>query len=379
MPIFLTLALALCFFINLTASRVVISLYALDLGAGPFEVGLLFATYYACPMLLSWPVGRLADRFGSRWLLMLGAASGAVGLAIPYYMRELSAIFAASLLSGLALAFANVLLQNLVGTLSKPEERTRNFSTFSLMGAGANFIGPLIAGVSIDRLGHPLASLCMMAPTLAAALMIAIWGGVYPGGARRPPSGTNMLQSLANPEIWRTLAASGLVQLGMDMFQFYIPIYGHSIGLSGTAIGTVLSAFAVAAFVARLIMTRLVELMGEERLLSYSFYLAAAGYLLVPLSIQVPVLALMGFVYGLGMGCTAPLTMMLMFSRSAEGRSGETMGVRLATNNLVRAVGPTLFGAIASAFGMFPVFWIGALVLGAGGLLVRPRRRRRES
>jgi len=375
MPILLTNALALCFFVNLTASRVVIALYALQLGAGPFEVGLVFAAYYASPMLLSWPVGRLADRYGSRWLLMVAAASGAIGLAIPYFIRELPAIFAASALSGLALALSNVLLQNLIGTLSSPQSRARNFGNFSMMGAGANFIGPLIAGVSIDRLGYPLASLCMMAPTLAAAVMIAIWGGLFPGGSRQPPSGTNLLQSLANRDIWRTLAASGLVQLGMDMFQFYIPVYGHFVGLSGTAIGTVLSAFAVAAFVARAIMTRLIEMMGEERLLSYSFYLAAAGYLLLPLSARVPVMVLMGFVYGMGMGCTAPLTMMLMFSHSAEGRSGETLGLRLATNNLVRAIGPTLFGAIASAFGMIPVFWIGALVLGAGGVLVRPRKR----
>ena len=53
MPIVLTLALASCFFINLAASRVVLSLYALELGAQPFAVGLVLAMYYTFPMLLS--------------------------------------------------------------------------------------------------------------------------------------------------------------------------------------------------------------------------------------------------------------------------------------------------------------------------------------
>lgn len=375
MPIVLTLALASCFFVNLSASRVVLSLYALDLGAQPFAVGLVLAMYYTFPMLLSWPVGRLADRFGSRWLLLFAAASGAAGLTIPYFVRDLSAIYAAAALGGLALAFYNVLLQNLVGILSRPQQRTRNFSNLSLTGASANFIGPLIAGVSIDHLGHALASLLMVAPSLAAAVMIVLWGGAFPGGSRQPQPGTKILQTLANPEIRRMLAVSGLVQLGMDLFQFYIPIYGHDIGLSGTAIGTVLSAFAAAAFVARMIMPRLIALLGEERLLSYSFFLAGAGYLLVPLSASVPVLALIAFVYGLGIGCTVPVTMMLMFSRSEQGRSGETLGLRLTTNNFVRAVGPTVFGSIASVSGMFPVFWLSALVMAAGGLLARPRRR----
>lgn len=379
MPIVLTLALASCFFINLAASRVVLSLYALELGAQPFAVGLVLAMYYTFPMLLSWPVGRLADRFGSRWLLLFAAASGAAGLTIPYFLRDLSAIYAAAALGGLALAFYNVLLQNLVGILSGPQQRTRNFSNLSLMGASANFIGPLIAGVSIDHLGHALASLWMVAPSLAAAVMIVLWGGVLPGGSRQSQPGTKILQTLANPDIRRMLATSGLVQLGMDLFQFYIPIYGHDIGLSGTAIGTVLSAFAVAAFVVRMIMPRLIALLGEEQLLSYSFFLAGAGYLLAPLSESVPVLALIAFVYGLGIGCTVPVTMMLMFSRSEQGRSGETLGLRLTTNNFVRTVGPTVFGLIASASGMFAVFWLSAMVMAAGGLLARPRKRAGDS
>jgi len=35
-----------------------------------------------------------------------------------------------------------------------PEQRARNFSNFSLIGAVTSFVGPLIAGLSIDHLGY---------------------------------------------------------------------------------------------------------------------------------------------------------------------------------------------------------------------------------
>jgi hypothetical protein len=40
-------------------------------------------------------------------------------------------------------------------------------------------------------------------------------------------------------------------------------------------------------------------------------------------------LAVIGFTFGLGMGVGQPIVTMLMFSKSAEGRSGEALGLRM--------------------------------------------------
>jgi MFS family permease len=72
MSIYFTFALALFITLGVFASRVLITLYALKLGAQPFTVGVLTAMFSVLPTLLSWHVGRFSDRFGSRWLLMIG-------------------------------------------------------------------------------------------------------------------------------------------------------------------------------------------------------------------------------------------------------------------------------------------------------------------
>ena len=133
MLIYLTFALALLNMASVRAGRVLLPLYALHLGAQPFGVGVLAATFSAFPMLLSWPIGRLSDRFGSRWLLIFGAAGGACGMLVPFFAQHLAALYVAAAMNGISFAFYNVSLQNLVGLLSKPHERARNFSNFSLV------------------------------------------------------------------------------------------------------------------------------------------------------------------------------------------------------------------------------------------------------
>jgi hypothetical protein len=63
-----------------------------------------------------------------------------------------------------------------------------------------------------------------------------------------------------------------------------------------------------------------------------------------------------------------------MYARSPEGRSGEALGVRFAADNATKLVGPVIFGAIAAAVGVTALFWINAVMLAGGGLLVRPSR-----
>ena len=357
------------------AGRVLLILYALKLGAQPFAIGILAATYSVLPMLLSWQVGRLSDRFGSRWLLMFGAAGGACGMLVPYYMLGLPAIYIAAVMNGLSMALYGVSLQNLVGLLSEPHNRALNFTNFSLVTSVASFLGPLLAGFSIDLSGHAVACLYIVVLSLVPVLMLAIWGGTLPGGLRDVPPVGSIRDMLTGSGLWKVLVTSSLVMTGTALFQFYMPIYGHGIGLPASAIGALLAMFSAAAFVVRLIIPRLITLLSEGKVLAYAFFLGAVSFLLVPFFKSAVVLALVSFTFGLGMGCGMPITMMMTFSNSAEGHSGEALGLRITVNQLTSVIVPVVFGAIGSAFGIFPVFWGIALMLASGGAFTKPGTR----
>jgi MFS family permease len=370
----LALALSLFNFISQTAARVVLTLYALELGAPAVSVGIIGGLLFLFPLLLSWPIGNLADRKGARGLLLFASACSAASLVLPFFVREVAALYAAAALNGLALAFYHVTLQNIVGTLSKPEDRPRNFSNFSLTGSITNFVGPLMAGLAIDHTGHATACLIIAVPSVVAVGLVLAWGSALPRGKPDAPvaGGPGML---ADKEVWRMLAVSGLVQLGMDLFAFYLPIYAHAAGLSASAIGAVLATLAVASFIVRLYLARLVKEVSTEKLLAVALCMGAMGFSLVPFFTHPVALAAVAFVFGLGMGLGIPLTVILMFSRSAEGRSGQALGLRLTGNNFVRVAGPIVFGAVGTALGIPPVFWINAVLMAAGSLVMLRRRK----
>ena len=282
------LALALLNMSSMRAGRVLLVLYALQLGAAPATVGLLAATFSGFPALLSWHAGKLADRFGSRWLLVIGAVGGGLGILIPFFWPGMTAIFIAAAANGLSLSIYNVSLQNVVGLLSTPQNRTQSFSNYSLTNSVGALAGPLIAGFSIEQLGHQNSCIPLALVALMPLCMLAIWGGRLPRGRGRvKDEGGGIRDMLAAKGVSRTLATSSLLQTGQDLFQFYLPVYAHGVGLSASAIGVVLAMNSAAAFVVRLGLARLIARYNEDKVLAWAFFVGAASFALLPFS-QVP-------------------------------------------------------------------------------------------
>jgi MFS family permease len=169
------------------------------------------------------------------------------------------------------------------------------------------------------------------------------------------------------------LIASAVVMTGIDLFQLYMPLYGHQVGLSASAIGMVLGAAAAAAFLSRALIPTLVARYGEETTLLASLFLASAMFSLIPLFSGALVLGAICFALGLGMGLGQPLTVMLCYRYAPAGRAGESLGLRIAINNSMHVTVPALFGAVGAAFGLAPVFWVNAGVIAAGNWYARRR------
>ena len=371
-----TFSIALLNMTSMKASRVLLSLYALKLGAQPGTIGLLASTFSIFPVLLSLQAGKLCDRFGSRWLLAFGAVVSTIGMIAPALSGSLAAIFVAAALSGLSTTFYNVSLQNVVGLLSTPENRAHYFSNFSLVLAIASFLGPLFIGFLIDHTGYSASLACLAVLSLIPALMLVVRGGLLPGGTRHHAKERKEAPAaFSMRDFVFVLVGSALVQIALDMYQFYMPVYGHSIELSAGAIGVTIAMFSAAAFVVRSIMPRLLSRYPGERVLRYAFALGATGFLLIPFFKSTIALGIVSFVFGLGLGLGQPITMMMTFSSSAAGKSGEALGLRLTINQVTRLVGPALFGWIGSAVGLPAIFWANAILLAVGAMFCRSQAR----
>jgi MFS family permease len=152
-----------------------------------------------------------------------------------------------------------------------------------------------------------------------------------------------------------------------------MPLYGHSIGLTPSAIGSVVSAIYMSSFLIQMVTPRAVARFGEERVLSASFAVAAASFLLVPFTGSAIALGAAACLFGLGFGSGQPVSTALLYNHAGRLRPGAALGLRLTINNVIRTLAPALMGTLGSAFGLLPMFFVTASLLGAGSLLSRPR------
>jgi MFS family permease len=374
MSIYIVLAIVLCNMTSFRGSKVLVSLFAIELGASQFYIGALVAMYSLFPMLLAFFAGRLSDRLGVRAPMIGGSIGLAIGLSLPYLSPSLMGLYASAAVLGACHVFYNVSVQNLVGILSESDKRTQNFTNYGLAMAIGSFVGPLVAGFSIDRFGHASSYLYLAAvPLVPVAIMLLARriGGPRAKKGAEGEHAVNAKNLLANAPLRRTLITSAAILTGVDLFQFYMPIYGRSIGLSASTIGVVLSMFAAAAFVVRLVTPAMLRRWSAETVLIWSLFAGGLAYLLFPFFQSVFLLAVMAFGLGLGMGCGQPLTLSLIYSRAPQARSGEALGLRMTINNFMHIAVPLVFGTLGSAFGVMPVFVANALILGASGELIR--------
>ncbi|MGE5526824.1 MAG: MFS transporter [Rhodospirillaceae bacterium] len=184
MPINFVLLLSCVLFVSLKGSRVLVTLFAVDLGASALQVSVLFALHGLFPLLLAVSAGRIADRYDNRILIYVGLAGYAISLSLPFFFPSMRAMYFSVALGGFTSMVFVVATQNLVGVLSDAQTRTRNFSRYSLGESVAATLGPVFVGWGIDHLQHPRTFLCLALFSGVWILIVYARHGTVPPGVR---------------------------------------------------------------------------------------------------------------------------------------------------------------------------------------------------
>jgi MFS family permease len=316
-------------------------------------------------MLLSVFTGRLIDRRGPRRPLLAAFAALACGGTLPFLFPRLEALYLSSTILGIGFMFVHIGMNSIIGAHGKPADRPMNFSWLALSFSISGSLGPLIAGFAIEGLGYADAFIALAVFPAVAFVLLWFHKQPLPRPVRPHAQGTHHLHDLLRvPGLRRTFLVSGMMAMGWDLYAFLMPIYSTRLGLSAVTIGFIMATFAVATFVVRLAMPVLIRRVRQWRIIMASLTIAGTSYLMFPLVASAPLLMVISFLLGLGLGCAQPVIMSLLYEAAPEGRQGEAVGIRTTMINASQTFIPLGSGALSLALGMAPVFW-----LLAGGLL----------
>lgn len=400
-------------------ARMAAPLQALHQHHGAWTVGLLLSLFALLPALLAIPAGRLADRFGYHRPVRIAALLSLGGALIAAASPSTPALAAMAALCGAGSGFGMIAVQRSAGRMARsPTDRIRIFSWVALAPAVAGLLGPLLAGLLIDSLGFraafaalallPAATLLIAqavprelakpvvaagaAGTSASAATAATAGNAGPapiartaevagiaGSAglapasspspvvRRPPA----WDLLRNPAFRQLLVVNGLVSTSWDVFGFALPIIGHQRGLSASAIGSVLAAYALASMAVRSLIPLLAHWLSRRWMIAGALALTAAVFAAFPLLPGIVPMMAAAALLGVALGSVQPAILASVLDAAPADRQGEALALRSMSVHLSMATMPLLFGAAGAAVGAPALFWVMAVALVAGSWRAR--------
>ena len=121
MAIYLVVLISTISQMGFGGSRVAVSLYALELGANQFTVGVIVALYSLSPMFFSIVIGRVSDRVSPHWPMIIGSVMMMVALLIPVASPSLVMLCVLAFLNGLGHLIFSIPLEAAVGGVGADE------------------------------------------------------------------------------------------------------------------------------------------------------------------------------------------------------------------------------------------------------------------
>jgi MFS family permease len=387
------------------ATRLALSLTALNWHLPTIVIGLILSLISFLPMVVSISVGRWLDRAGTYLPLISGCVGLLIGTVLPRLWPSPIALFLSSALMGTGFLLCHMSGQQMTGMSAEGEARAQQFGWLAVGFSVSGFSGPMLAGYAIDYFGHQEA-FTAAALLSALALAVAILAKGRLDHKTQPTSPSTTLDAntgsdapkgpiedeqiapykglglLKEPKLARLYVCVVLISSAWDVHQFLVPIHANQKGLSASQIGLVMGSFAVATLVVRLALPRFIGKISHWRLLASVLFIAAFCYALYPLLPGATGMMCISFLLGLGLGCGQPVVMASLYESAPKGQVGEAAGLRQSLINATQTLLPLLFGSVGSLLAgitaltgfivtgsMFsPLFWLFSATALAGGL-----------
>ena len=336
----------------------------LALNAGPGEIGAL-ATVQTLPfLLLSIPLGLLADR-GSRRLLMVAAealrAVSLVGLLALVLLGQVSIVGLALLgfIGAVGTVGFSVAAPSLVPALVPREALAQANGRLELARSAAFAAGPALAGALVGWAGG--SSAFTIAAILSVSAVGLLWSIVEP--ARERAAARHPLLELQDGArlVWRheLLRPILLTAVAWNISWFvlqaaYVPYAVRALGLSASGVGLTLGCYGAGMVLGALLAPRVVGAMPFGRAIQFGPAMSVLASLTMVATLLLPTAALAGlafFLFGAGPIIWTITSTTLRQTVTPSTMLGRVSAIFLAVNTGARPVGAALGGIVGAAWG----------------------------
>ncbi len=349
-----------------------VPVYAVELGAGGFQVGLIIASFNLARTIIYPLAGRLSDRWGRKPFIALGLFLYALVSVLYVLATRVETLILVRLLHGTTSVLVAPVAMALVADIA-PKRRmglylgTQNMAV--MLGLG---VGPVAGGIIRDFYGMQTAFYAMGGLALVTFLGVAAF---IPGDrqrergqSRQPPAPLKSL--LKNRIILGLFLLRFFLAAGQGSVYTFLPLLALQIDLTSSQVGLILGVnIFLIAFLQRLC--------GGLADRINPLYMIVAGSLIsgiavwgIPMGQGFVVVLSCNILMGIGNGISMPGGLVLTGRAGKTLGMGSTMGLTDTGWSLGMIVSPIISGVIMDRLGLTSIFYAGGILIIIGTVLI---------
>ena len=359
------------------------------LQAGPGEIGLLASIQSLPFLLLSMPLGLLADRSSRTRLMTLAEALRALALLLLLALIltdrvSIAALAVIGFVAAVGTVAFSVAAPSLVPALVNADKLAHANGRLELARSVAYAAGPALAGALIAWTGAPTAF--VLSGMLSVAAVLCLRGITEPTRAATPARHPLLELQDGARWVWKSdllrpiLFCSIVWNISWFMLQAtYVPYAVHTLGLNASAVGMTLALYGAGMIVGALLAPRVIRALpfGQAILLGPYFSVLAAATMAMTLLWPVGWLAALSyFLFGSGPIIWVITSTTLRQTVTPRAMIGRVSSINIVVSTGARPLGASLGGVLGVYFPVSVSLWCVVLGFTLQALIISASRMR---
>lgn len=338
--------------------------YASDLGASGIYIGLIYSSFSLSRAALQTPIGRLADTFSKKKIIVAGLIMYAVISVVYTYVTSPEMLIVVRFFHGVGSSMMMPVAMAYAMNLTPKGEEGKymgylNTALFSGFGAGPFIGGYIYENYSTNTVFNTMTVLVLFSLILTILLVPDEESlGMKPRQAPVP-----IREILANRTLSSILIYRAVNALGRGTIMSFLPLYVVQIlGLSSTYIGVILSTGIFLNAFLQTPMGILADRVNRKSLLIGGGLFSAVGYFYLVQTGTIAEIFVARMVVSMGSALAMPAVTAIIAKEGRELGSGSTVGVFNTAMSIGQIIGPVFSGFLLDAYGMGSVFYFSGFI-----------------
>jgi predicted MFS family arabinose efflux permease len=347
------------------------------LQAGPGEIGLLASIQSLPFLLLSMPLGLLADRTSRTRLMALAETLRAVALLLLLALIvtgnvSIAALAVIGFIAAVGTVAFSVAAPSLVPTLVQVDGLAQANGRLELARSAAFAAGPALAGALIAWTGASAAF--VLSGMLSVAAVLCLRGIAEPARAPMPARHPLLEFQDGAKWVWQSdllrpmMFCSIAWNISWFMLQAaYVPYAIHDLGLDASGVGVTLALYGVGMIVGALLAPRVVRALPFGQAILLGPYFSVLAAVTMALTLFWPhgwLAALSYFFFGAGPIIWTITSTTLRQTVTPRAMIGRVTSINIVASTGARPLGAALGGVVGVSFPVSVSLW--CVVMGFG-------------